>query len=589
MTHGIPRLLLVALALCAPANALPVQEDARPADSPLGDLDILDWPLSLVGGDRIGELLSEPLPGRGSPEAPPSEEPGTAEFRLTATNRLDFHARDIAVADAFSQLRTLVQRNIVMSPGIEARFTGDLYDLGVEETIEAVCRSAGLVARYEGSFIYVEPDEMTSRVYELQYVRGEDLVNLVEPMLSDGGSASATAPSSVGIAPSQDIAGGDEYAFRDVLLVFDYPSVLDRVDEVVGVLDVRPQQVLIEATIMSASLTDNFSAGIDFSVLQGVNFEDIGATSTDGTSYDVGEYTSESLREGAGTADSNLLDILPSGGLNIGYLNHGVAIFVKALQQLTDTTILANPRVVALNKQRGEVLLGRRDGYLTSIVTETSTTQRVEFLETGTRLVFRPFIGEDEFIRLEIHPEDSDGGVSAEGLPFKDTAEVTTNVLVRSGQTIVIGGLFRERTQEIEKKIPWLSEIPFVGNIFRSTQELSGREEIIVMLTPHIIDPGGDNGPLASGGVAGGLVASGALAGAYVYTARALLAEGDHGAALMFLEASRELDPARVEAAGLKARVFSELVPDFAERRIDDLILDQMLEPTIRSEPEDQS
>jgi type II secretory pathway component GspD/PulD (secretin) len=305
------------------------------------------------------------------------------------------------------------------------------------------------------------------------------------------------------------------------LLVFDYPSVLDRVDEVVGVLDVRPQQVLIEATIMSASLTDNFSAGIDFSVLQGVNFEDIGATSTDGTSYDVGEYTSESLREGAGTADSNLLDILPSGGLNIGYLNHGVAIFVKALQQLTDTTILANPRVVALNKQRGEVLLGRRDGYLTSIVTETSTTQRVEFLETGTRLVFRPFIGEDEFIRLEIHPEDSDGGVSAEGLPFKDTAEVTTNVLVRSGQTIVIGGLFRERTQEIEKKIPWLSEIPFVGNIFRSTQELSGREEIIVMLTPHIIDPGGDNGPLASGGVAGGLVASGALAAAYVYTARA--------------------------------------------------------------------
>ena len=555
-----------------PGAQLPAGDGAL-ADLLGPEFSVLDWPSSL-GAGGVGALLDQPLPGREAPGGSPTDLPGTGEFRLSATNRLDFHARDVEVADAFAQLRSLVQRNIVLAPGVAARFTGDLYDLDVDETIDAICRSTGLVARYEGSFIFVEPDEQTSRIFELQYVRGEDLVQLVTPLLSETGKVSATVPPEVGITDNNQQASGDGYAMRDILLVHDFPGVLDAVAEVVEVLDVRPKQVLIEATIMSAALTDDFSAGIDFTILKGVNWEDIGATSTDGTSVDIGGYTPEQLADGAGTSNSNLTDLLPSGGLNIGYLNHGVGIFIKALQQLTDTTILANPRVVALNKQRGEVLLGRRDGYLTSIVTQTSTTQRVEFLETGTRLVFRPFVGEDGFVRLEIHPEDSDGGVNAEGLPFKDTAEVTTNVLVRSGQTIVIGGLFRERVQSIEKKVPWLGDIWMVGNLFRSTQEIAGREEIIVMLTPHVLDPGEDTEGLA--GTAGGLVRTGALAGTYTYTARSLADAGDLGGSLMFLEASRGLDPFRAELPGLKLDAVDRLVPAFADRAVDARIMDQV-------------
>jgi type II secretory pathway component GspD/PulD (secretin) len=559
-------------AVLAPSQA--AQDEPSALDPKAALLSLLDFPSSLLGGTPMEQLLSQPLPGQGPAGELPSQSPGIGEFRLSTNNRLDFHAREIGVADAFSQLRTLVQRNIVLAPGIEALFTGDLYDLDVDETIEAICRSTGLVAHYEGSFIYVEPDEQMSRIFELQYVRGEDLVQLVVPLLSETGKVSATLPASVGIVPSQEEAGGDEYASRDILLVFDYPSVLDDVSQVVAVLDVRPKQVLIEATILAATLTDEFAAGIDFNLLKGVNFEDVGATSTNGTSVDYGGFTSEQLAAGAGAADTDLTSLLPTGGLNLGYLNHGTGIFIRALQQLTDTTILANPRIIAINKQRGEVLLGRRDGFLTSIVTQTSTTQRVEYLETGTRLVFRPYIGEDEFIRLEIHPEDSDGGVTADGLPFKETAEVTTNVMVKSGQSIVIGGLFRERVQAVEKKVPWLGDIPYLGVLFRSTDEIATREEIIVMLTPHILDAADSPETLVS---AGGLVDASTLAGSYVYTARSMLGHDQYGAALMFLEAGQRLDPMRREIESLKRDVFGSIVPAIAQRSIDGLILDAIL------------
>ncbi len=577
-THlvAVARLAVACLLLVVGAAAQDAREPAEETAPDLFDdaFSMLDLPASLLDAG-LAELIGQPLPGRTAARDAERAGPGTGEFRLNAANRLDFHARDIEVVEAFAQLRTLVQRNIVLAPGIVARFTGDLYDLDVEETIDAVCRSTGLVARYEGRFVYVEPDEQTSRIFELEYVRGDDLVKLIQPLLSETGSATSTLPPTTGIAPSQEEAGGDGYAFRDVLLVHDYPANLDAVAEVVDVLDVRPKQVLIEATILSAQLTDEFAAGIDFNLLQGVNFEDVGATSPDGTSVEYAGFSPEQLRDGAGAADSNLIDILPSTGLNVGFLNHGVGFFLKALQQLTDTTILANPRVIALNKQRGEVLLGRRDGFLTSIVTQTSTTQRVEYLETGTRLVFRAYIGEDDFVRLEIHPEDSDGGVTADGLPFKETAEVTTNVLLRSGQTVVLGGLFRERVQTVHKKIPVLGDIPLAGPLFTSQNDVAGREEIIVLLTPTILDAADELLDPAS--AVAGLVPRESLAGAYVYTARSLLDEGDLAGALLFLEAGRTLDPLRREVGGLQREVFGAIVPDFARRAVDDLILEDVL------------
>ena len=257
-------------------------------------------------------------------------------------------------------------------------------------------------------------------------------------------------------------------------------------------MDVRPQQVLIEATILRAKLTEDNDMGIDFNLLAGIDFTNL-VTTTDGlTKLTTGTDTSVSGIENkrAGTFRTDFNTAVGSGGLSIGFLSNNAAFFIRALEGITDFSVLANPKLLVINKQRGEVIVGNKDGYLTTTVTDTVATQTVEFLETGTRLIVRPFIGRNGYIRMEIHPEDSSGSVSLVGtnvLPSETTTEVTTNVLIRDGHTIVIGGLFREETQAARSQVPLLGDIPYVGVMFRSTLDDTKREEVIILITPHII------------------------------------------------------------------------------------------------------
>src|SRR5208282_5413071 len=100
------------------------------------------------------------------------------------------------------------------------------------------------------------------------------------------------------------------------------------------------------------------------------------------------------------------------GGLQIGIVRNNLGVFIAALESVADTTVLANPKVLVLNKQPGEVQVGQQLGYETTTVSQTTSTQTVQFLNTGTILSFRPYIGDNGYIRMEIHPEDSTGSVT---------------------------------------------------------------------------------------------------------------------------------------------------------------------------------
>jgi type II secretory pathway component GspD/PulD (secretin) len=165
-------------------------------------------------------------------------------------------------------------------------------------------------------------------------------------------------------------------------------------------------------------------------------------------------------------------------------------MFVQALESVTNTTVLANPKVLSLDKQQGYVHVGRSDGYETTTVSSTTSTQTVQFLDSGTSLAFRPYIGDDGYIRMEIHPEDSNGGLTNSNLPYKTTTEVTANLMVQDGHTIVIGGLFRDSDSATRGQIPGLGNIPILGVLFRQQQDQTTRQEIIILLTPHIIKDG---------------------------------------------------------------------------------------------------
>jgi type IV pilus assembly protein PilQ len=180
-------------------------------------------------------------------------------------------------------------------------------------------------------------------------------------------------------------------------------------------------------------------------------------------------------------------------GLKVGFLDSNLSVFLKALETVGDTNVIATPRILALNKMRAEILIGAQLGYVSTTVTETSTTQAVQFLEVGTQLRIRPFISNDGMVRMELHPELSTGIVRVEEgltLPDKEVTGVTTNIMARDGSTVVIGGLIREDLDKQATQIPLFGSLPIVGGVFRQKVEKIDRREIIVLITPRIVcDP----------------------------------------------------------------------------------------------------
>ena len=546
----------------------------------------------------------------------PVEEQQVQAFSRTNDGTLEFHARNLDIVSALTQLRLLEERNIVVSNKVEGTISADLYGLNFEEALSAILRASGLVASQEGPFIYVHTAEEAKQlaseaakliigrrrtithIFHLYYASAPEVIGLLRPLASEQGNLAATSASEKGIAANTEAAGGNNFAATDTIVVSDYPENIEQMKRVVAKVDIRPRQVMIEATILTASLREDNALGIDFNVLAGVDFRQMGGTSPSGTSMGLGNVPAAELDGGMGSAHTDFisgLGITPGGaGLNIGILKNGIGLFIQALEQITDTTVLANPKVLVLNKQRGEVMVGRRDGYVTTTTTETSTVETVEFLETGTRLIFRPYVGNDGYVRLEIHPEDSTGGLTADNLPFEETAEVTTNVLVKDGSTIVIGGLFRDNMLVKRGQAPWLGNIPVVGALFRRTRDDSTRQEVIILLTPHIIeDPASENDEdlLADTeairvGSRQGLQWHGRerLAQGHYRSARKYIESGDKTRALCELNAAINLFPSFLDAIKLREELLQKKLAEPTGSAIRDLIANRITKPQRPSE-----
>ncbi len=415
-----------------------------------------------------------------------------------AQGTVEIHVNDANVVEVLRMLSAQSQKNIIASKDVRGSVTANLYGVTVKEALEAILTSNGYTYRERGNFIFVytakEAKEieraarvLRTDVFRVFYTPAANAVNMIKPVLSSDAQVSFTAPAVSGINSGTGDVGGNSHAIEDMIVITDYAENLDAVSKVIKEIDRRPQQILIEATILRAGLSEDNALGVDFNLLAGVKLSNI-ISNNSGQITNANTGTVAPSGQGVGTAGTgNSFSSSVPGGMKVGFVSDNVSVFLSALEGVTDTVVLANPKILALNKQKGEVIVGRKDGYLTTTVTESSTVQTVEFLDTGTRLIFRPFIGDDGYVRMEIHPEDSSGGLTGANLPFKITTEVTSNIMVKDGHTVVIGGLFRESSDTARSQTPGLGNIPVAGFLFRQQRDRTTREEIIIMLTPHII------------------------------------------------------------------------------------------------------
>jgi len=490
----------------------------------------------------------------------------------------------MTIQDALQFLAARYQKNIVPSSKISGAITvTNLYDVTFEQALDAILGS-GLKYEEKGNFINVytadefkkireDEGRMVHRIFTLYYISAAEAKKLLTPVLSNKVRIEVTSAAVTAFPTGESIStvagGGDTTAMNDTIIIFDYPENIEEAAKVLSAVDIRPKQVLIEATIMSVTLTEGMQFGIDWQTLKGTAVTGLSGIVEDGPEY------LKSGGTGAKVGTSAL-----TGGLTVGLALDDVGTFIRAVEEISDVTVLANPKILAINKQLGQVYIGKKIGYLSQTTqTQTSTTQQVSFLDTGTKLSFRPYIGNDGYIRMDIHPKDSDGQLKTAGdasLPEETSAELVTNIMVKDGQTIVIGGLFRDSISAVRSQIPVLGDIPIVGLLFRGKADQIKREEVVVLLTPHIIgEPSETDGTARAEdlrrkryGAKDELqtISRGRMAEEFYAKAARLHVEGDNESAMMELQKALRLRPAYLEAIRLKERILAQTDPDEAKK-----------------------
>jgi type II secretory pathway component GspD/PulD (secretin) len=249
--------------------------------------------------------------------------------------------------------------------------------------------------------------------------------------------------------------------------------------------------VLIEAVILTVTLNKDQEFGVNFGVVDAARslLGVVGNGATLNTTLGFGP--SKVLSAGGQVAgNSNTGFAADEHGLKFGFIDNNVQGFLRALQTIGRLEVLATPRLLVLNKQLAELQLGQLLGYTTFSQSQVSTVQSVQFLPVGTLLRVRPFISSDGMVRMEVHPERSSGQV-INNIPQTDTTEVTTNVMVPDGATIVIGGLMENVDNKLEAGLPILGDLPWLGFLFRQRQHTHLKRELVVLLTPRIWNPRG--------------------------------------------------------------------------------------------------
>ncbi len=370
-------------------------------------------------------------------------------------DKLSINIQDADIKSVLNALSIKKKLNIVAGQDVSGKISVNLHNLSLKQALDAIITLNGFSYIQKDKIIFVTKareglgEDLLGeevRVFKLNYVDIDAVEKIIEKLLSVSAKITVYKP-------------------EKTLIIEDVPQNLDRVKKVLDSLDRAPRQVLIEARILEIRLNDDTSLGIDWSNAFSGFINSKGTVLTKGF---------------AGRSETS------AQGFFFNVINSDFNLFLEALQTNTEVHTLSSPRLLALDNKEAKIIIGGKLGYNVVTTIDNTVLQSVEFLETGTQLVLTPHIVDDGRVIMEIHPEISDGTI-INGLPTETTTEVTTSLIAPDGGTIFIGGLMRDRKEDIKNRVPGFGAIPVLGALFSKTTNITVRTEIVVLITPHII------------------------------------------------------------------------------------------------------
>lgn len=452
-----------------------------------------------------------PLEGVERPRA------SASEFRRPAKR----YTLVMAGADARELFLSLARENdfnLVLSPEVSGTVTMDIKEATAEELMDEVCGMLGCRAVFVGNTVRVSPEKRVTRVFPVDYLitnrTGSGSLMASTSTSGGGGGTGGTTGSSSGSSTAtsesqstntvsteekSDFWGGlaEEIGAllssgagkvvvnrtSGTLTVTDYAANVEQVERYLRMIEARVRTgVMIETRIMEVTLDDATKYGIDWTALP-----DLSSMSLSG-----------SLAGGA-TAIQGLSS--GSTAFQFGVAGSRFNAFLDAQAQAGNLNILSAPKVSTLNNQKAIIRIGRQDVFFRAVVTPASTTSAAfttyspDSVTEGIILSVTPQVGQDGRIMLSIHPTITEKVGTAVApdkntAPILDVRETNTVVTVADGETVFIGGMMQERTQETVKSVPLLGDIPYLGALFRGNDQVKKKTELVILITPRIVRPG---------------------------------------------------------------------------------------------------
>lgn len=294
-------------------------------------------------------------------------------------------------------------------------------------------------------------------IFELRYAKAEEIKAQLENMVTSG-------PSRVELDSR-----------TNKIAISDLPDKLKTIKKMIDAFDGPTKQVLVEAQIVQVSLNNETQMGIDWEEVFSKKIRHLDL---------VGKFP---ITPALASYGQMSLGVLDSDNFNI---------VIQALNTITKTNILSRPRIAVCNNEEASILIGSKEVYFSQTQSQstvtTTTAESVNYVDVGVKLNVTPTITEDDYIIMKIRPEVSSVRETATSplgseVPVVETSEAETTVKVKNGAMIMIAGLMKEDIRSTTNKIPILGDIPFLGALFRSTDDQKQKTELAIFLTPRII------------------------------------------------------------------------------------------------------
>ena len=407
--------------------------------------------------------------------------------------RLSLNFQDIEVRSVLQLIADFTGINVVVSDTVNGSLTLRLKNVPWDQALDIILKTKGLAMRQTGNVMLVAPSEEIAAREKLE-LESQKQIEELEPMYSEfiqinyakaADLAGLLKSSETTLMSDRGMVTTDERT--NTLLVQDTAAKLVEIRQLVATLDVPVRQVLIESRIVIASNDFSRDLGVKFGLSKQTTFNDDHIVAAGGT---LNSIRGNNIIDPGFSPDGLLVDLPVIGatssiGLAIGKIgSHMLNLELTAMEAEGQGEVISSPRVLTSNQKTAFIQSGVQIPYQEAT---SSGATSVSFKDAVLELKVTPQITPDDRIIMDLDVKKDSVGEIFLGVPSIDTNEVSTQVLVDNGETLVLGGIYeQEKIKEIDR-VPFFGSLPLVSWMFKNTSITNDKAELLIFVTPKIV------------------------------------------------------------------------------------------------------